>query len=230
MKKLSTLLLALLLLLPCLASARTQTDIYAYVTIADGDGALVMAHVPVLVIDTDGDSTLTIADALTCAHAVWYPEGGRGFATENTQYGLAITRLWGIENGGSYSYCVNNASAWSLMDPIADGDHIVAYAYTDLVAWSDTYSYFDTASLTTVMGQSVTLTLYINGFDEAWNPVTLPVAGATLTVGDTSANVTTDETGSATLTFAEPGTYVVSAVSDTMTLVPPVCVVKVEAE
>lgn len=230
MKKISALLLALTLLLPCIASAATPSPIYVCVSISDGDGTLVMAHVPVLVIDTDGDGVLTIADALTCAHAAWHPEGGKAFAVEATQYGLSMTRLWGSENGGAYGYCVNDASALSLADPVSSGDHIKAYAFTDLAAWSDTYSYFSDVTATILLGESVTLTLYANGYDEAWNPVTLPVAGAALTVGDTSANAVTDETGCATLTFAEPGTYVVSAVSDTMTLVPPICVVKVEAE
>ena len=37
----------------------------------------------------------------------------------------------------------------------------------------------------------------------------------------------TDENGNSVLTLAEAGTYTVSAVSDTMTLVPPVCIVTV---
>ena len=191
---------------------------------------MVMAHVPVLVSDADADGALTIADALACAHAACHPEGAAAFAAEPTQYGLSMTRLWGVENGGSYGYCVNDASAWSLVDPIAAGDHIKAYAYTDLVAWSDTYSYFDVTTLSTSPDQGVTLTLSANGYDEAWNPVTLPVAGATLTVNGEPTDVVTDEAGRATLTFAEPGICVVSAVSEAMTLVPPVCIVTVEAE
>lgn len=235
MKKITALLLALLLLLSCAAAetaatATTAATAIVYVTISDDAGTLVMAHMPTLVIDADADGALTLADALACAHAVWHPDGGSAFAIAPSQYGMSMTRLWGIENGGSYGYCVNDVSAWSPVDPIADGDHIKAYAYTDLVAWSDAYSFFSDVAATVTIGEPVTLTLSANGYDEAWNPVTLPVAGATLTVGDASTDVVTDEAGCATLTFSEPGTYVVSAVSDTMTLVPPVCVVTVKAE
>lgn len=230
MKKLFALILALVLL-PCAALAETATDAPAqaevYVSITDGEGALVLACQPVIVTDADGDGTLTIHDALAAAHAAHHPEGAAAFATAQTEYGLSMVKLWGVDNGGSYGYYLNDASAWSLADPVKDGDHVKAYAYTDLIAWSDTYCYFDAPMMTAAAGEEIPLTLSAAGYDEMWNPVTLPVEGAAITVNGGDADIMTDAAGRAVLIFAEPGVYVVSAVSQHQTLVAPVCVITV---
>lgn len=230
MKKLLALILALALL-PCAALAEATTDAPAqaevYVSITDGEGALVLACLPVIVTDADGDGALTIHDALAAAHAAHHPEGAEAFSTAKTEFGLSMVKLWGVDNGGSYGYCLNDASAWSLADPVKDGDHVKAYAYTDLIAWSDTYCYFDAPMMTAAAGEEIPLTLSAAGYDEMWNPVTLPVEGADITVNGKAADVITDAQGRAVLTFAEPGVYVVSAVSQHQTLVAPVCVITV---
>lgn len=230
MKKLSALFLSLLMLTSCLAVAETGGgSATVYVSVTDAENALVMAYVPVCVTDVDADGTLTLRDALDCAHAACFPDGAEGFACAVTEYGLSMTRLWGVENGGSYGYCLNDAPAWSLADPVKDGDHVKAYVYTDLTAWSDTYCFFAAPATQSVSGAEVSLTLSANGYDEMWNPVVLPVSGAVLTVnGEATASVT-GEDGTAVLTFAAPGTYLVSAVSDAQTLVAPVCIVTVTA-
>jgi hypothetical protein len=73
----------------------------------------------------------------------------------------------------------------------------------------------------------VALTLNASGYDANWAPVTLPVAGAVITVNGEASPAVTDENGNAVLTFPAPGVYTVSAVSEAMTLVPPVCIVTV---
>ncbi|MBO7666544.1 MAG: hypothetical protein J6S70_03845, partial [Clostridia bacterium] len=96
--------------------------------------------------DADADGVLTISDALYAAHEAAY-EGGAaaGFAAATTEYGLSLTKLWGVENGGSYGYFVNDNSAMSLADPLSDGDEVVAFIYT-AADWSDAYSFFDVKS------------------------------------------------------------------------------------
>lgn len=230
MKKLTALLLSLLMLISCAAFAEAPAlSAEVFVSITDDTGALVLAYVPVTVTDADADGALTISDALHAAHVQHHEAAADGFGAAMTEYGLSLTKLWGVENGGSYGYYLNDASAWSLTDPIADGDHVKAYVYTDLVAWSDTYCWFSAPAVEAAAGSEVALTLTAAGYDEAWNPVTLPVAGAALTVNGESANVVTDETGHAVVTFAEAGVYVVSAASETQTLVAPVCIVTVTA-
>ena len=194
-----------------------------FVTIADQEGKTVLAAESILVTDADHDGVLTVNDALYCAHEMFY-EGGAaaGYATKSTQYGLSLDKLWGSANGGSYGYYVNNASAWSLTDPIKGGDYLAAFCYTDLVGWSDHYSFFDKRSGNLTATEEFTLTYSEAGYDELWNPVTLPVAGAEITVDGEATGITTDAGGKATVSISEPGKHIVSATVDGKRLVAPV--------
>ena len=225
MKKFLSVLLALAMLVSLAAFAEEAPTVY--VSISDDTGTLTLAYAPVALLDKDGDGALTICDALMEAHAAYYPDGAAGFLAEESQWGLSMYRLWGVENGGSYGYCVNDASAMSLVDPIQPGDHIKAYAFTDLTNYSDTYAYFTAPVAAAAVNADVSLTLSASGYDANWAPITLPVAGATLTVNGEKTEIITDENGNAVMTFTAPGVYTLSAVSETMTLVPPVCIVMV---
>lgn len=228
MKKFLSLAAALLLAGTCTIPAFAADTADVYVTIADADGALVLTQEAVTVTDTDGDGALTINDALYAAHEAKF-EGGAaaGYGSGMTDYGLSMNKLWGTENGGSYGYYVNNASAWSLTDPVADGDYINAFVYTDLTAWSDKYCFFDVQTTSAAAGSSVTLTLSAAGYDESYNPITVPVEGAVITINGETTAYTTDANGTVTITPDKAGTQVISAVSDTLTLVPPVCTINV---
>lgn len=230
MKK--TLLVALLLCV-CLVSsalgeaAAPTADPVVYVSVNDGQGALALAAEPVTVTDTDLDGALTIHDALTCAHAAACPEGAEGYLAAESEFGLSLLKLWGVENGGSCGYYLNDASAWSLLDPVKEGDHVKAFSFTDLTGFTDTYCYFDALRLETAAGTEVTLTLTAAAFDENWMPIAVPVAGATLIVGGEPTALVTDAEGRAVLTFEASGTYLITADSAEMNLVDPVCVITV---
>ena len=58
-------------------------------------------------------------------------------------------------------------------------------------------------------------------------PITLPVAGAEITVDGALTGVRTDENGEAVIVLDKAGTVVISAKSDSQLLVPPVCVASV---
>ncbi len=231
MKKFLSILMtaAMLLTLSAVAAISAYADentVTVTVTISDHDGALVVIAEPVTVSDTDGDGALTISDALYTAHEQFYTGGASaGYATEITQYGLSLQMLWGTANGGSYGYYLNNAQAYALTDVLADGDYLQAFVYTDLVAWSDKYSFFDRYSDAVSAGDEIALTLMMVGYDENWAPVDLPVKGAEITVDGKRTGVTTDAQGNAAVTISENGTHVISAVSDTETLVKAVLVV-----
>lgn len=228
MKQFLSLAAALLLAGTCGISVLASDTAEVYVTIADGDGNLALAQQAVTVTDTDADGVLTINDALAAAHEAHYDGGAAaGYDSGMTEYGISMNRLWGTDNGGSYGYCVNNASAWNLLDPVTDGDFISAYAYTDLTGWSDTFGFFDVQTVDAVVGNTVTLTLSAAGYDAEFNPITVPVANAVITVNGEATSYTTDEEGRVTVTLDQTGTLVISAVSDSMTLVPPVCVAAV---
>ena len=219
-----SLIAAVLIVVISCSTVVSAADEKVFVTIANGD--LVLAYAEVALTDADGDGALTVNDALIAAHDSAFEGGAEaGYTSENTDYGLSMTKLWGVENGGSYGYYVNNASAVSLADPVKSGDHIVAYVYTDTAAYSDTYSFFDLVSST---DSGLTLTLSAAGYDENWAPITYPIEGATITVNGKASEYKTDAAGKVTVVLDGTGTFVISATSDTVTLVPPVYVVTVE--
>ena len=225
MKKVLALLVVLMMVFPVLSLA--EESVQVYVSITDETGALVMAYEAVTVTDTDADGALTFGDALVAAHAAKHENGAEAFGMAQTEYGLSMTKLWGVENGGAYGYCLNDASAWSLLDPVAEGDHVKAYIYTDMTTWSDTYCYFAAPAAEVKAGETLELVLSANGYDANYAPVTFAVAEAQLAVNGEGVDIVTDAEGKAAISFETPGTYVVSAFSSSMTLVAPVCVVTV---
>lgn len=224
MKKFLSFTAALLLAGACGVSALAADTAEVYVTIADANGNLALAQETVTVTDTDNDGALTIHDALYAAHEANYDGGAAaGYDAGVSDYGLSMNKLWGAENGGSYGYYLNNASAWSLLDPVKDGDCINAFVYTDLTAWSDTYCFFDAQTAAANEGSTITLTLSAAGYDADFNPITVPVENAVITVNGETTAYQTDADGKVTITLDKVGTVTVSAVSDSQTLVPPVC-------
>ena len=209
------------------AAKALSTEVY--VTIADSEGKTAVAGEKITVTDTDSDGALTINDVLYTAHEQFYDGGAAaGYGTSVTEYGLGLTKLWGTANGGSYSYYVNNASAWALTDPVEKGDYIAAFVYTDPVGWSDHYSYFDRLHYLTAAGKTLTLSYIESGYDAEWNPVSLPVAGAVITINGKATNLSTNEDGKAFLTFSEPGVYRIGATVEGKRLVAPVGIVEVK--
>lgn len=218
MKKLLTV--CLVICMAVVSAAYAQQPDTVSVTVSIVNGAPVLAAVEVTVTDMDHDGKLTINDALLCAHEQYYDGGAaNGYRSENTEWGISLTCLWGIENGGAYGYYLNNKSPLSLADELRDGDYVCAYLYTDLMGYSDVYCYFDVPSFEATAGEPITLTLMSVGFDENWTPVTAPVAGATLFVDEVAVNTMTDENGMITLTINAPGVHTVTADSDNFVMV-----------
>ena len=232
MKKLLSLTLMLVMLLGlCCGVALADDEINVFVTIADKDGKLALAQESVAVKDIDGDGKLTVNDALYCAHEQKFSGGAAaGYLSETSEYGLSLKKLWGIDNGSGYGYYVNNAAAMSLSDEIKAGAYINAFIYTDTTTWSDTYCYFDSVGVVGHTGDSFTLTLSAVGFDADYNTVISPVEGAKILVDGKEVGVTTDKDGKAVFTASNAGKYTISAKSDSVTLVPPVCIAEIEAK
>ena len=209
-------------------SAFADESVNVYVTISDDKGKLALVQEKINVTDIDGDNALTINDALYCAHEAKY-EGGAsaGYAAGKSQFGISLNKLWGVANGGSYGYFLNNKSPLSLSDKINENDYINAFAYTDLSSWSDTYSFFDINSKEIKESEDICLTLMTAGYDASFNPITLPVKDATITLNGEKTDFKTDSEGKVTVTLDKAGSYVVSAISDKQNLVPPVCKVEV---
>ena len=229
MKKTLCIIVALAVVCSALGLCALGDDsALVYVTVSDG--RLQLANCKVEVSDSDGDHALTVNDALFAAHEKYFPgKAAAGYSFEQTDYGLSLTRLWGIENGGSYGYYVNNTMAMSLSDTVSNGDYVNAYIYTYTVGYSDTYCYFDLHNYTTEENGSVTLTLMSIGFDDQYNPVSYPVSGASVVIDGAKTNYVTDDDGSFSIICDKAGSFVISAVSDGQTLVPPVSILTVNA-
>lgn len=200
-------------------------SIQVNVTIAD-KGAAVIVGETVTVTDIDEDGAYTVNDVLYAAHGDY--EGGvdAGYASAQTQWGLSITKLWGDESG-NYGYWLNNASCWSLTDPVAEGDYVVAFVYCDGVSFSDAYAYFGQHSYTAAVGETLTVELKAAaGYDESWNVLFSGYTGATLTAE--GAVVTDNGDGTYDITFAAAGTYELVATAENGAIVPAVAVVEVK--
>lgn len=232
MKKFITVSAAAVLAMAALGAmpASAEDSIKVSVTIADANGALAVTQEQVTVTDLDSDGALTINDALISAHNEFYTGGAEaGYGYYTGDYGLSMSKLWGTENGGSFGYYKNNTAAFSLADTVADGDYVNAFVYTDTTAWSDKYCWFNENTLEANADEEISLTLSAAGYDAEWNPVTVAVEGAVILVDGEATDYKTDADGKVTITLSA-GSHVVSAKSDSATLVPPVLKAEVAGE
>jgi len=226
-KKLLSSLLALMLVGLCACGTAAPKADAAYVTIVTG-GQLTAVDKTVELADLDGDGATTINDVLIGVHQQYAPNKGDDYATAKGQYGLGITKLWGIEQGSSYGYYLNDVMPMGLTETVKADDHLVAYAYSDTVGFSDKYAYFDKKEATVKSGASLDLTLSYIGFDASFNAVVSPLAQAVLTVDGQPCGVNADASGKASVTMTSAGEHVISASAEGMVLVPPFCVVTVK--
>lgn len=229
MKKLCSVLLAVLLLtgLMTVGAAAETASVTVSVDIAK-KGELVFAQSELTVTDLDRDGTITIGDALWAAHEAGYTGGASaGYAqTVHPSWGLSIVTLWG-DNSGNFGYYLNNQMPLNLAVELNAGDHITAYVYKQ-DDYSDTYCYFNNLTVSAEAGKTVALEL--KGFIN-WSSTAAPIADATVTVNGEDTAFKTDAEGKVTVTLPEQGgNYVISAKSDSLVLVPPVCHVTVAAQ
>ena len=211
----------------------TANPVQIYVTISN-KGSVVLFQQSITVTDVNNNGFFDVDDALYAAHEAGYNGGAAaGYASEVTQYGLGIAKLWG-DTSYCYGYWLNNASCWSLEDVVAEGNHLVAFVYTDGTNWSDAYTKFEKFDYTATAGQTLAVKLDKAGYDANWNTVFSAHEGAAITVYDSTGkalaegySVTDNADGSYTLRIDTAGSYyVVASDADPLT-VPAVCQVDV---
>lgn len=228
MKKILSVLIALTLIFTGLfvsVSAETADSVEVTVTISD-KGNLVVTEQKITVSDTDNDNAITVNDVLFTSHEKFFEGGAQsGYAYGDTEYGVSIFKLWG-DTSGNFGYYVNNAMAMGLNDTVKNGDSIYGYVFKNS-DFSDVYSFFDKSSVTCDKNEEISLTLSYIGFDSNWNPVSLPVSNALITVNGNATEYKTDSDGKVTFKLADSGAFVISAQSHDLTLVPPVCCINV---
>lgn len=229
-KRLLSLLLALTMALSLVTTGAWAADsIQVTVTIANqgaiavGKNDTLMAQVPVTVTDLNSDGKFTYEEAMKAAHKAYCADGEDGFATS----GGWATMLWGETDGVGGFYRNNTMTATVDKETIQNGDALTAFSYADTADWSDKYSFFDQSTVSVKTGETLTLNLKKQGYNEAATPANAALCTIDKTGAFQEMNVTTDDKGNATFSFDQAGTYVVSAYGNEDVLVPPVCIVTV---
>lgn len=189
-------------------------------------GVLALAKAAVTVKDLDEDGELTVDEAMVAAHTAYCPAGAAGYSAPN---GWA-SKVWGVENNGGFLFYVNDASIPNgvAVDTVSAGDDVVAAILTDTTTWMDAYSYFTTKTLSGTIVDTYTLTLK----GDLWG-ADMDMEGRQ--VGTWAEGVftplegkTVNAEGKVQLTFAEPGTYIISTqADDEEPTIAPVCIIEV---
>ncbi len=203
-----------------------------FVSVIDAESKVAVAQEAVTVTDIDSDGKLTVNDALVITHDKFFEGGSEaGYKTVETQYGDSIDKLWGVENGGSYGYYINNNIAMGLTDELKSGDYLNAFIYPDPNGWATTfYSWFDKNNTEANEGDEIEVTLKRASFDENYQLVPVAVEGAAVTVNGEATDVKTDAEGKAKIKLDKAGRNVISAGSiEGMTLISPVLIADVKA-
>ncbi len=205
-----------------------------YVSIAD-KGEIVMVKDKITVIDRDASGDFNVDEVLYAAHESGFTGGAtEGYSSKMTEYGLAITKLWGDDETGSYGYWLNDASCWSLGDKVVEGDELVAFVYQNTEVW-DSYSKFAQGSYTAKAEVAVSVTLEKAGYDPDWNTVFAGHGGAMLKVYDgdfeelssDNYSVVDNSDGTYLVTVKEIGEYYVVAYDHATPIVPAICEISV---
>lgn len=224
------LLLAVLLcigtIVPAAATESATAPLTATVTLtvsnqgtlaAANDGS-VMLNKSVTVTDLNNDNKLTVDEALVAAHQAYNRADGY-VAAESSYGGKSVTKLWGTDTANTLFF-INHVGLSTTVDgaEIANGNALVASVNADDTYYSDWYTFFDTTAKTVSVGEEFTLTLQ-GHLGMAYLPadmvdVAIPNAQiGTWTNGTVTqiADKKTDASGKVTLSFAEPGTYYLTA-------------------
>ena len=232
MKK--TIAMAAAMLISCSAVCMTSfaaDETKVFVTVSDDKKDLVLIQEPITVTDIDSDGKLTINDALYIAHENKFKGGAAaGYKSSVGQWGLGLDKLWGVENGGSYGYYVNDKMSMGLADEIKNGDQIQAFIYPDPKDYNYYYSFFNAKKGEPVaVDEEVPLTLTYYTFGANGDLVENKLANAKITLNGKATNFVTDADGKVTVKFSEAGSNYVSASSDSVNIVPPVYMVEVDS-
>ena len=172
------------------------------------DGSAVVRK-EVTVTDLNSDGILTYDEALVAAHKAY--NSADGYATAAYGNGVSVTKLWGVQTGSSFFYLNGKGLESNVADTekstVKEGDTLYAAILQDTTYYSDRYASFDADTKEVKAGEDVTLTLTADGTAAAGVPV------GTWNTGSFTAleGKTTDENGQVTLSFADAGTYLVTA-------------------
>ncbi len=223
MKKFISIVLALAMIF-CFAACGKKEEQPAkgpgcYVTIVKA-GEIVVANEFVEFEDFDESGDYNIDEVLRAAHKQFGKE--EDYASSKSDWGLSITKLWGDESG-AFSYYKNDEMVMTdLSEAVVDGERVNAFVFADQTNWSDAYTYFES---NVVQDGTLTTTVFKMGFDENWNPASVPAEGAEVFLGETSIGKT-DAEGKVTYKLGSEKNFRLTVKGEG--LVPNVCDVAVQ--
>ena len=254
---LALLMLLTLVFMPQPAQAATEDEITVYVSVLDMTNSYapgfqydknyseLMYRVPVTVSNTDlsgygitgytydPNAAPTLLHVIEKVHELYCQDGTDAFTY--TASGM-MTKIWGVETS-NLGYRLNSQyTDYAHTVSVSDGDDVDIYTYGSAV-----YSYFDQRTATVKAGEALTLTLKQTG---GMGGSGSSVSGAQILVADPDYgyflgdaeqddyfyNWRTDSSGQVTVSFAEPGTYRLTAYTNSYGnsgIVWPVCEVTV---
>lgn len=165
----------------------------------------------------DTISQPSILDATIAAHIALFGDDFMEYAPLSLSSDGWFLAGFGEESSAT-SYRLNgamddgNGTWYNMNSPVADGDYVEFMFYQDTYGYSDAYTSFNTRNAS-VMGDSITLTLTAEGYDENWNTALVPASNVIVTV-DGEEYGTTNENGEITINFDMLGEHIVSATGD----------------
>ncbi len=181
----------------------------------------------------------TVYDAVIAAHIRMFGEDFMDYAPIKYSSGM-LNQSFG-ESTTALGYRINGAmdsgdgNYYNLESALKDNDSVEYMFYQDASFYSDKYTRFDKRNETIKLGESVTLTLNVETYDENWNTVVLPAADMDITV-DGELVGKTDANGQFTFTPDSLGTFGISAQgqysddNDDYEIFAPYCTVDVTSE
>ena len=198
-------------------------DTIVYVSIHVPSSGYVVIHEEISVTDVDLDGSLTLNDALYLTHEKFF-EGGAaaGYRSKKGQWGVALEKLWGIENGGSYSYYNNDRMGFGLSDEVKDGDRLRASVWADPKT-SEYYSYFNIETAKVQSGGTLILNASYQTYDQSWAPTWSPLTNCEIKINGQSTNIVTDDEGFASIPLTEDGKKIITASCNDVVICPPLC-------
>ena len=210
LKRISLLLVLVMILGLVLAGCGAKEDPKnaAFVTLTDQSELAKDKsgnYIAALALEIPAEGT-TVGDLLKQLHKDYFKDGEAGYATATGQYGESITKLWGVENGGSYGYYINGNMAMGLTDPVKPGDRVDVFIYKDAAGYSDAFIYMEAEA----NGADVKVTVKALSFDANWNPVFKELPNTKIYYAEkgnlTGTGAVTGADGTVTFTLKD-GTY-----------------------
>ena len=204
------------------------------VTIVD-KGNIIVPDETITVVDRDKSGDFNVDEVLYAAHEEFYAGGAQaGYGSAYGDFGFYITELWG-DLSGNFGYWLNDDGCWSLEDIVEEGDYVVAFIYQNTYTW-DVYSKFAETDYETIQEVDTVISLERSDYDEEWNTIYKPHAGATIKlynedfeeISADAYSVIDNADGTYSVKVKNAGVYKVVAYDNATPIVPNICYLTVE--